>query len=976
MSRWDEIEDAYHSARDLKGDARTAFLNERVGADSTARRNIEALLACDGTQETMLDRPALHFASELPPPTRTAMPLIGHRIGAYQVLESIGSGGMGDVYRARDTILNRDVALKVLRPLVVLDRDRPDRLRREATVLASVNHPNIAAIYGLENSDGVQAIALELIEGPTLADLIAHGPIPLDDALLIARQIAEALEAAHEQGVVHSDLKPANIKVRSDGLVKVLDFGLAKGAAATALVDVEPSRSPTLHGATTNQTGSLIGTAAYMSPEQANGQPVDKRSDVWAFGCVLYEMLTGKRAFTSDDVSGVVRSVVHESPDWTAWPDTVPSHIRELVEECLQKDRRKRIADISTVRFVIKERRAAEMIIMPPPLPRRLWKLAAIVAATAVAAGALRWGVNQSENSPSSGIMRFSIPIADDQHFEGRPALTISPDGTQVVYAANHLLYLRSMSELEGRPIAGTEGVPVTSPAFSPDGRSIAFFSGSDRTLKRVAIGGGIPMTIASSVGPLGLSWNADGLVFGQGELGIMRVPAEGGTPEVLVAVKRGEAASGPQLLPDGRGVLFTLTSGAFFDKPRLVVQTSASEPPKTLIDSAGDGRYLPTGHIVYAVEGTLWAVSFDLRRLQVTSTPVPIVEGVARTALTATGRMTGMAQWSVSTAGSLVYVPGPASDVSFRYVLALLDPAGRTKRLPLQPDAYESPRFSPDGQQIAFARNDGKNIDVWIYDLAGSTPARRLTFGGRNRLPTWSPDGRDVAFQSDREGDHAIFRQRADSSGTPERLTKPDAGASHIPESWSRSGVLSFSVEKDSRFSLWMLTIADKRTTPFGVESEIPAASAFSPDGRWVAYQSGKKAGADVRPTSFVQPFPANGSIYEIPHSGAGPSWSADGKKLFYTATPRQWVTARVTLRPGFVSRNLVNMPSGEMQVWRPDWWRQHDVGRDGSRIGMIPSDQSLIPGNARQIQVILNWFDDLKRRVPVKESAASAAP
>jgi dipeptidyl aminopeptidase/acylaminoacyl peptidase len=328
------------------------------------------------------------------------------------------------------------------------------------------------------------------------------------------------------------------------------------------------------------------------------------------------------------------------------------------------------------------------------------------------------------------------------------------------------------------------------------------------------------------------------------------------------------------------------------------------------------------------------------------------------------------MAQWSVSTTGALVYIPGPASDSSFLYKLAMLDRTGQSKQLQLQPGAYETPRFSRDGRHIVFGKNDGTNIDLWIYETAGTSPVRRVTFGGRNRYPIWSPDGQYLAFQSDREGDLAIFSQRADSSGAAERLTKPEAGTSHLPESWSpRGDVLSFSVEKDALFSLWTIWLHDKQVTPFGsVKSAIPAASAFSPDGRWIAYQTGQRGATDVRPTSFVQPFPATGALYQIPNSGAAPVWSGDGRELFYTATPRQWVAARVTLHPSFAAGNPVQLPTGELQVWRPDWWRQHDMSYDGRRIGLIPADKSLVPGNTRLIQVVLNWSEELKRRVPVK--------
>jgi Tol biopolymer transport system component len=523
------------------------------------------------------------------------------------------------------------------------------------------------------------------------------------------------------------------------------------------------------------------------------------------------------------------------------------------------------------------------------------------------------------------------------------------------------------MSDVEPRPIAGTDGERITSPVFSPDGRSIAFWSGGERALKKVSVSGGTAVTICQADGPVGITWDVNGIVFGQSQRGIFRVSAEGGAPEVIVKPQSNEAVYAPQVLPEGRGILFTVASGAFLDSPRLVVQTSSAER-KTLVDGASDGRYLSSGHIVYAIGGRLFAVSFDLRRLETTSQPVQIIEGVARTGLTATGGMTGIAQWSVSTTGTLAYIPGPP--VGFVSNLAVLDRTGQTELLKLQPAAYESPRFSPDGTRIVFGMNDGKSVDLWMYDFDGTTALRKLTFGGRNRFPTWSPDGQRVAFQSDREGDLAIYIERADLESGAERLSKPEAGTAHIPEDWSpRSDALSFSVAKNSRFSLSILRLRDKSLSPFGaVESDIPAASAFSPDGRWIAYQIGRRSVTDIWSEVFVQPFPANGTVHQIASRGAAPLWSDDGRELFYSAGPRQWVVAPVTSQPGFSVGNAIELPTGDLQVWQPDWWRHHDVTRGGRRIGLIPSDKSLIPGNTRVIQVVLNWFEELKKRVPVK--------
>jgi serine/threonine protein kinase/Tol biopolymer transport system component len=913
------------------------------------------------------------------------MPLeAGFRLGVYVIQGQLGAGGMGEVYRAHDTKLNRDVALKILPSEFAVDPDRLARFKREAQVLASLDHPNIGAIYGFEESDGIHALVLQLVEGPTLADRIAECPLPIAEALPIARQIADALEAAHDKGVIHRDLKPANIKIAPDGQVKVLDFGLAKLIDADAgpssqIRGYSPglTNSPTITTPAMTRMGIILGTAAYMSPEQAKGQPADKRSDVWSFGCVFYEMLTGTRAFEGQDVSDTLAAVLRGEPDWTKLPTVVPSLIRALVEGCLEKDRKERIADISTARFLLSERRTTVGSV--PVAARRLTStraalLAAITASIAAIAG---WSVRPSGNAVTP-ITRFSIRLGEDQRFTngGRRLVAISPDGSQVIYVANQRLYLRSMSDLDARPIAGTESsTAVTSPVFSPDGRFVAFWSGTDRTLKKVAIGGGTAVTICQADNPFGMAWSSDGLVFGSDGQNIMRVSADGGTPELLVRVKSDELASTPQILPDGRGTLFTLETDNrdVPEKARIVVQTSGqSEPPQTLIEGATNGRYLSTGHIVYAVEGKLFAVSFDLRTLKVTSKPVLVVEGIARAGIG------GVAHFAVSEGGSLVYVSGPASTTAREFELALLDRSGKIETLKLPPGPYEFPRVSPDGKQVAFGTDDGKEANVWIYELSGTNAMRRLTFGGRNRFPIWSADGQHVAFQSDREGDPGIFWQRAGVSGSAERLTKPEAGTSHVPESWSPKGdVLSFSAGMGSRFMLWVLALRDRRATRFaGVESGVLAGSAFSPDGRWLAYQSGNwaLAGPPTRVTAYVEPFPPTGAKYQISKAnGFHQFWSRNGKELFYSAGagPGQWFVVDVTMRPSFALGNPVPVPGAGLLMGNPPLMpRNYDLTSDGRRIGVVRSDRSLSFDRLQtgNIQVVLNWSEELKQRVPTR--------
>ena len=540
---------------------------------------------------------------------------------------------MGEVYRARDAKLNRDVALKVLPELFARDPDRLARFKREAQVLASLNHPNIAAIYGLEETNGVQALVLELVEGPTLADRIAHGPIPVDEALPIARQIAEALEAAHEQGIIHRDLKPANIKLRPDGTVKVLDFGLAKALEPGAAAGGDVTASPTITSPAMTQMGVILGTAAYMSPEQAKGRQADKRSDVWAFGAVLYEMLSGQRAFKGDDIADMIAAVLRQDVDWTALPASTPAPVRRLIARCLDRDVRQRLRDIGEARIVLDDPFAPASggpaaPVLAPHAP--LWRRAIPLVLCAIVAGALAgtaaWYLKPS--APRT-VSRFRFTLPQGLSFTGlaRRAIAISPDGTQMVYVANGRLYLRSMSEPDAKAIQGTEGYQaVANPVFSPDGRSVAFHATADQTLKKIAVTGGAAVTICAANIPFGMSWGSGDIVFSAGSQSIMRVSSDGGTPEVIVGLKAGEVAENPQMLPGGQHVLFTLATGTAlnrWDTADIVVQSVASAERKTLIAGGSDAHYLPTGHLVYAVRGSVFAVPFDVQRLEVGS-PVP----------------------------------------------------------------------------------------------------------------------------------------------------------------------------------------------------------------------------------------------------------------------------------------------------------------------------------------------------------------
>jgi serine/threonine-protein kinase len=920
----------------------------------------------------------------------------GTRLGGYEILAALGAGGMGEVYRAHDTKLSRDVALKILPESFIHDPDRVARFRREAQVLASLNHPHIAAIYGLEEANGSQFLVLELVEGGTLADRLKSGPLAVEEVLTVARQITEALEAAHEKGIIHRDLKPANIAFTSDNQVKVLDFGLAKAIEAEA-TGANVTHSPTLSVMAT-QAGVILGTAAYMSPEQAKGLPADHRSDVFSFGVVLYEMLTGRQPFAGETAPEILASVLIREADLSVLPPTVTSRLNDLLKRCLDKNPKKRWQATGDLRAEIEaiaaspRDGAARIVLQKPPLWRRVMPVAVAVIINTGICATVAWRLWPTA-PPTPIVARAVFTLPEGQNFTntGRQAIAISPDGQRLAYVANTRLYLRSLSELEAREIPGTgppEGEVVTSPTFSPDGQSLVFYSGTGGgpeagtggNLKRIAVTGGAAVVVCQANNPYGVSWTGDHVIFGQGARGIMRVPAGGGKPELLVGVKEGERAHGPQLLPDGDAVLFTLGTANpedSWDKAHLVVQQLRSGDRKTILEGGSDARYLPSGHLVYALGGVLLAVPFDLRRLEVKGGPVPVVEGVRRmvTGRTRLGANSGTAHFSVSNTGSLVYIPGPNLMTNSLFVeIAQFDRKGTIQPLKIASGRLGNPRVSPDGKRLAYDTADGREAMIWIYDLSGTSEPRRLTVGGNNRFPVWSADGQHVAYQSDREGDLAIWWQRADGTGGAERLTKPDKGASHTPESWSpgRNTFLFRVTAATRRTTLWTFSVNDQKAEPFGsVESDNPTNAVFSPNGRWVAYFSD----ASGRPALWMQPFPANADKYQISADGDShfPLWSSDGKELFYAPGPGLGIVSRrITTEPNVAIGSPVRIPIADsMLSASPAFHRPFDVAPNGAIVGTaFPSSIPVRtnPSDPPQIQIVLNWFEELKARVPTK--------
>jgi serine/threonine-protein kinase len=728
----------------------------------------------------------------------------GTKLGPYVVTTPLGAGGMGEVWRARDTRLHRDVAVKILPDAFAHDADRLARFEREARTLASLNHPNIAQVYGLEESRGdrpaaplVQAIVMELVEGPTLADRIAQGPIPLDDALPIAKQIADALESAHEEGIVHRDLKPANVKLRPDGTVKVLDFGLAKAVAAPG-ADVDVSQSPTLTVAATQQ-GIVLGTAAYMSPEQAKGRATDRRTDIWAFGCLLYEMLTGRAAFEGEDVSEILASVISGGVDLDSLPARIHPRLRRLLARCLEKNPKRRFRDIGDVLFELDEliAGAGDADVRLPAATtglRARWLVSGVAAgvlAAAVLGAAAGWLVRPEGPPPVNRIVE-TLPEGHRLAAEGQGSVAVSPDGRAFVYATTDGLYLRRLTPRDPVLIRGTEGIS-RAPVFSPDGAWIGYFDGRDRQLKRVPIGGGLPYLLAA-VDPgifRGWSWGSDGTIVMSLTEGIFSLPEYGGTPSLIVAAEGGEEFDHPRLLPGGEWVLFSVTSATGpgrWDQAEVVVASLVTSERKVLIRGGSDARYVPTGHLVYAQEFTLFAVPFDLGSMELPEgvSPVPVVAGVQRPPSLID--QSGTAHYDLSPEGTLVHVRGDGAAITAR-TLGLADRAGQVERLPLRPLAYFNPRISVDGQVAVEAVGDDGTSAVWVLAPDTDSASRRLTLAGNSGRPVWTPDGKWVTFTSNRDGAWSIWRRRADGSGDAERLTTAADGEEHWPTSWHPDG-------------------------------------------------------------------------------------------------------------------------------------------------------------------------------------------
>jgi Tol biopolymer transport system component len=907
-------------------------------------------------------------------------------LGHYQITSQLGKGGMGEVFQAKDQVLGRDVAIKVLPEEFAKDADRVARFQREAKVLASLNHPNIAAIHGLEESGGTNFLVLELVEGNTLADLIKAGPVPVEEALKLALQIAEALEAAHDKGVIHRDLKPANIKVTPDGKVKVLDFGLAK--AFTGDQEVNLSNSPTLSDAATQQ-GIILGTAAYMAPEQASGKTIDKRADIWAFGVVLFEMLTGRPLFAGDSVPQTLARVLERQPDFSLLPINLHFKVVELLKRCLQKESRNRYHDIADLRLDLQEVLADPGGVFAQPVtaakPRRKlrtilpWVAAAIVLAVIIT-GVAVWRLKPPE---PKRVMRFTYELPEGQQLNvpqpiGGIQLAVSPDGSRFVYYTTDGLQLRSVDELDARLIAGTDKGSIE-PFFSTDGQWIGYWSATDQKLKKVAISGGAPVVICDT-GPMVLyaSWSSDNtIVYSDGLTGIMRVSADGGTAEVLIkgsiidAAKEGFPVV-PQMLPDGKTLLFTNYLGSDRSNWQIGIQSLKSGERKILIRSGLGGTYCPTGHLVYGLANNLLAVPFDLNRLEVKGGSVPLLEGIGAAA--------------ISDSGTLVYVPQPAaataaSTASSANTLVWVDRQGKEEPLGAAPDDYRGLKISPDGTKVALSIDAAGNQDIWIWDIPHKTPTK-LTFDKANDAnPLWTPDGNRIVFLSGRGGGLGrVYWKSAAGIGEEELLaSRPDKLVA--PGSFSRDGKILALGEltlSPLGFDIGMLSMDGKREVKELLqEKHMESEPQISPDGRYLAYQSDESGKGEI----YVRSFPdVNKGKWQVSSNGGGsPRWSPDGRELFYRSGDAT-MAVDVETDPTFKRGNPKILFKGTyrssqlLKGTTTPW----DISPDGKKFLMIKPSGAPEGGTTAEkpatapprpkINIVVNWFEELKQKVPVK--------
>jgi serine/threonine-protein kinase len=919
---------------------------------------------------------------------------IGTQLGSHTVTALLGRGGMGAVYRARDAKLKREVAIKILPEEFHRDPERIARFQREAEIVASLNHPNIAAIYDFQESDGARFLVLELIEGETLTERIARGPIPIGEALPIARQIVDGLEAAHEKGIVHRDLKPSNIKITPDGMVKILDFGLAKVRQAEAKAD---SNSPTLLSAAVQ--GVLMGTAAYMSPEQAVGKEVDKRADIWAFGIVLWEMLTGERLFGGGEtISHVLADVLRAPIDFEKLPRETPASIRALVKRCLDRNVRTRLRDMGEARVAL----TAPVLTDPAAAvtsgtsavtgqagPKARLRggapvVAGVFAITAVALGFLLYrATRQVEHS----LIRLDVDLGPDvslplPDFNGSNVI-LSPDGARLVYTASvgggpAKLYIRKLDQAKATELPGTEG--ATGPFFSSDGQWIGFSSGGlpGNQINKVSIEGGAVVTVTNTAGGAA-AWDRDGsVIVGVPGRGLMRISPDGGQPALLAPLASGEFADWfPQILPGGKAVLLEHLVSPGPESQNVEVITLADHKRKTFVHGGTTARYLAdsngSGYLVYTNKSTLFAVPFDPDKLETRGTPVPVLDDVMPDSEGGVGQFA----FSPASGGTLVYRKGSGVGAGALTTIQWVDAAGKREPLAAKMGQYLNPRISPDGKRIA-VQIQGQTPDIWVYEWQRDAWTK-LTFGGAVYIsPAWTPDGRYVVFGSIGQG---MFWTRSDGAGQPQRLMQ--SNGLQGPSSFTPNGKRLAYIETGNagNAQIWTVPIEDNdgqlkagKPEPFLQDKFTDVVPIFSPDGHWLAYMSDESGRNDVYVRAFPPPTSGQGGKWLVSNAGGGvnPFWSHNGHELLYQSLADQIMAVSYTVNgDSFVpDKSRVWLPKlGEVSLPYAMW----DLSPDGKRLAVVtpasaPEAASTKTGAEHVVVLLQNFMDELRRRVPQK--------
>jgi len=894
----------------------------------------------------------------------------GTRLGPYEILSALGAGCMGEVYRARDTKLGRDVAIKVLPESLAGDPERLARFSREAHVLATLNHPNIAHIHGFEDSTGVPALVMELVEGRTLADRIAQGAIPLDEALPIAKQIADALEAAHEQGIIHRDLKPANIKVRDDGTVKVLDFGLAKALDPMVPSSPNVTNSPTLSVQAT-QAGIILGTAAYMAPEQAHGRAADRRADIFSFGAVLFEILTGKQAFTGESVSDTLASILKVDPDWSQLPAETPHAIVTLLRRCVIKDRTQRLQAMGEARIVL-----AQPVVEEPAQTagtRRsssiLWvfttALATIVAVVAI------WGWLRPRSPERRPVLRFANELSV-ANVAG--ALALSRDGSRLAFVAGprRQIYIRSMDQLAAAAIPNTENAGHL--CFSPDGQWISYIVGDPQSegtrLMKIAVAGGPAQKLAdapSRIGPPTQSWGADGNILFDADGALSRISSDGGQLQTLAApdAKSNERFfSGPQLLPGGNDVLASVYVGPSVNSHRIVAFNLQTHQKKLLLEQVGMTQYVPSepgsfyGYLVSydATSGSLFAVPFDVNRLEIKGAPVPLIDGVR-------GSIGSFGTFSISDSGTLAYAPG-SSLFSTARTIVWVDRQGVEQPTAAPMHQYNLPRLSPDGGQVAVEIQDAgrRGTDIWVYDLVRNILSP-ITFEGTNISPVWTPAGKRLIYASGTNlSSTVLVTAPADRSGPSSAITNETRQllpTSVSPDGETVIGVPNLPATAGNEIFVVPLSThsATAKSRTFLASRFRKSSVVFSPNGQWVAYASTDSGRSEV----YVTAYPGPGATTPISSQGGTlPRWGLDGRELFYRNGTKM-MAVDVQLVPTFrAGRSTV--------LFEGSYGNGYDVAPDGKRFLMIKNAAPVHPPQPDQLNIVVNWVQELKARVPAR--------